>query len=187
MMKTAEKEPIVKIFITGFMASGKSTFAKLLAYKLNMPYKDLDELITEKAGKSINEIFKTEGEETFRKMEREGLEELIGSFEGIVALGGGALQDQDIIDRVKNSGLLISIQTPLEIITERVYDNKERPVLYQSDGEIKPKEVLFDELKTLYFRRVKYYRQAHFSLDSRDFSSIIEMTEAAINKIYSYG
>lgn len=168
------------------MASGKSTFARLLARKMNLDFIDLDTYITEKTQKTIHEIFQKDGEDVFRLNEKECLKELMAVFTGIIALGGGALQDQELTEKVKSSGLLINIYTPLEVIVERVAEDRNRPILFNESGEIKPKQVLFDELKTLYFRRLKYYRQAHFSLDCRDYSSILEMADAAINNIYAY-
>lgn len=79
-----------KILLCGYMASGKTTIAQLLAKASGIPYKDLDEIIEKKAGKSIPDIFKEDGEIKFRKIEHEVLKETLEHEEPfILALGGG--------------------------------------------------------------------------------------------------
>src|ERR1044072_5325484 len=79
-----------KILLCGYMASGKSTIAQLLAKASGIPYKDLDEIIEKKAGKSIPDIFKEDGEIKFRKMEHEAFKDVLSHEEPfILALGGG--------------------------------------------------------------------------------------------------
>lgn len=177
----------VRIFVTGFMASGKTTLAAELSKKLNIKMADLDAEIEKYAGKSIPEIFREDGESTFRKWEKERLINLCESFEGVIALGGGALQNQELTEFVKKKGVLINIDVPLEIVLKRIADDGNRPVIFQKNGKIKPKEALFDELKSLYFQRLKYYRQAHINIDSSEFTSLNDMAGAAIRKLKDYG
>jgi shikimate kinase len=80
-----------KIFLLGFMGSGKSTLGKKLANKLNVPFFDLDKIIEEQIGISIAEIFKTKGEEYFRTLETQVLKQLIyKQAKFVIATGGGA-------------------------------------------------------------------------------------------------
>lgn len=171
------------IYMCGFMASGKSTLGKALAKKLEREYRDLDEVIVEREGKSIRDIFDEYGEGYFREKEWEYLLDLTRHFKGVVSLGGGALQNQRIVDHLKVNGLLLFVDTPLEQITDRVLDSNERPILFNKDGKIKSRESLFTELKALYSGREKFYKQAQVSLQTALFSSVEEMTEAAIEKI----
>lgn len=171
------------IFVCGFMASGKSTLGRELAAKLGWPYCDLDNVIEEREQKSIRTIFEEFGEEYFRKKERAYLTELSKTFRGIISLGGGALQNQQVVDHLKLHGLLLYVDTPLEQIVERVRNSTERPILFDKQGKIKNKETLFAELKTLYLGREKFYRQAQISIQTPLFPSVQEMTDAAINKI----
>ncbi len=171
------------IFICGFMASGKSTLGKNLAEKIDWPYRDLDNEIEEREGKTIRDIFNEYGESYFRKKERKYLVDLSNNFHGVISLGGGALQNQQIVDQVKQHGLLLFIDTPLEQITQRVLSSTERPILFDDKGKIKSKETLFTELKTLYLEREKYYKQAQVSIYTPLFPNVQEMTDAAIEKI----
>lgn len=79
-----------KILLCGYMASGKSTIARLLAKASGIPYRDLDEIIVEKTQKSIPEIFEQQGEIKFRKIEHEALKDTLSKEDTfILALGGG--------------------------------------------------------------------------------------------------
>lgn len=177
------KELKKNIYISGFMASGKSTLGKMLADYTGFNFIDLDEVIEEREGKSIVEIFETEGESYFREKERKYLMEFPGTFHGVISLGGGALQDQQVVDRLKEDGILIFVDTPLEQIVDRVYRKKHRPILYDENSEIKSKEALFEELKTLYSNRIQYYKQAQVSLDTTTFTSTNTLAKAAIEKL----
>lgn len=171
------------IYITGFMASGKTTLAKALAAELNMEHKDLDFVIEEREGKSIKAMFDENGEPYFREKEKESLIDLSHNFKGVVSLGGGALQDQMTVDHLKVNGLLIYIETPLDDIIERVKNSSERPILYNDEGKIKSDATLKSELKTLYLNRLNYYEQAQIKIDSSKYGSKKEMVKAAIGKI----
>ncbi|MDR9414868.1 MAG: shikimate kinase [Gracilimonas sp.] len=170
------------IFICGFMASGKSTIGKKIAHNLEMPFYDLDQVIVENEGKSINQIFSEEGESYFRKKEWEYLLELTQNVKGVISLGGGALQNQRIVDHLKVYGILVFIETPLEQIVERVAANDKRPILWDENGKIKSKGTLFNELKALYLEREKYYKQAQLSVDTSTLS-IAEVVQLAVQKI----
>lgn len=80
----------MKFFVVGYMASGKTTFGKELAGDKGLPFLDLDECIEEREGRSISEIFATDGERYFRETERRVLHELCGERdEFVMATGGG--------------------------------------------------------------------------------------------------
>lgn len=80
----------MKYFIVGYMASGKSTYGKELAEDKGLPFWDLDECIEQREGRSISEIFEEEGEDYFRRREREVLHELCNEEdEFVLATGGG--------------------------------------------------------------------------------------------------
>ncbi|MDR9417445.1 shikimate kinase [Gracilimonas sp.] len=171
------------IYICGFMASGKSTLGKKLAQKLDWEFRDLDTVIEEKENKVIKDIFEDRGEEYFREKEWEYLLELSRDFKGIVSLGGGALQNQQVVDHLKVNGILLFLEVPLKEITKRVARRNHRPILFDEEGEIKSREQLFEELKALYSDREKYYKQAEINIHSSEYNSIKEMADIAIDKI----
>jgi shikimate kinase len=124
-----------------------------------------------------------QGEPYFRQKEWEYLQYLNREFRGIVALGGGALHNQQVIDHLKATGLLIFIDTPMDEIVKRVHRNTRRPILYDEEGKIKSKETLFTELKALYLQREAFYKQAQIIIKTASYSSIEEKADAAIEQI----
>lgn len=175
-----------RIFICGFMGAGKSTIGKLLADKLNQPFIDLDERIEEQAGNSIPKIFDEEGEEYFRKLERAAVLDIIRDEHGVVALGGGSLQNQHILDHVKLNGLLIFIETPFSVILDRITENPDRPLLLDENGNMKEEELLREELRNLYHERLPLYEQAELQVNSRNYESTEELVRDLIKKIRNH-
>lgn len=155
------------IFLCGFMGAGKSTIGRLLADELSRPFLDLDNKIEEKAGQTIPEIFEQSGEADFRTIERRALLEVSRDFEGIVALGGGSLQNQHMVDHLKLNGLLIFIETPISVILDRISEDETRPLLLDEEENPKSRETLRRELEELYEERLPLYEQAviHISDD----------------------
>lgn len=171
------------IFLCGFMGAGKSTIGQKLAGKLELPFQDLDRVIEERAGKTILQIFREEGEEYFRTAERAALTTTAREFNGVLALGGGALQNLQIAEQVKLYGLLIFIETPFSVILDRISAGKQRPLLLDKNGEMKKKKTLGKELSALYEQRLPIYRKADITLQSNRFDSPGEAAEELIKKI----
>jgi len=171
------------LFLCGFMGAGKSTIGRGLAERLDLPFADLDDIIEEETGRTIAEIFEDRGEKHFRKLERKLLLRAIREFRGVLALGGGALQNQHLVDHVKINGLLIFIETPFSVIFERITGHTDRPLLLNEDGEPKEKDELRKELEALYRNRLPRYRQAEITIQTEDQSSVEETVAALARKI----
>ena len=174
------------IYLCGFMATGKSTMGRMIANGLDKPFVDLDHLILRNEGCSISEIFNKYGEEYFREKEWETLLDLTRNFKGVVALGGGALHNQQVVDHLKVHGLLIYIKTPLDVIVERVLRNTKRPIVVNKEGKIKSKETLFKELKALYLSRDPLYEQAQIKMESSGLESKEGQAQLLIEKLKRY-
>ena len=151
------------LFLCGMMGSGKTTVGRTLASRLDLPFYDLDELIEKKAGKSIPEIFKNDGEQGFRKLEREMILEVTADPSGIIALGGGSLQNQHLTDHIKLSGWLIFLDAAPEEITERLQASEDRPMISNIASD---KTELLDKISSLIDQRKPYYSQAHMTIQT---------------------
>lgn len=165
------------------MGAGKSTVGKSLAEQLSIPFLDLDDHIENAADKKINDIFKESGEEAFRKLERSSVLDVIRNFRGVVALGGGTLQNQHLVDHIKLNGLLVFIETPFSVILKRLTTDNKRPLLLNEEGSRKEKDILENELKALYEQRLSYYRQAELNIEYAEDESVGNMVDRLIKKI----
>lgn len=129
----------MKYFIVGYMASGKSTFGKELAKDKGLPFLDLDECVESREGRSISEIFAKEGEEYFRKREREILHEICNEAdEFVLATGGGTPCFFDNMDYMNQAGTTVFLNTsPLVIVDRLKRQHADRPLLAMySDDEL---------------------------------------------------
>lgn len=108
-----EKENIV---LTGMPGSGKSTIGALLSKELSRPFVDTDELIEEKAGITIPDIFSKFGEEYFRKLESEVIAETSKKTGLVVATGGGAVLKKENVKNLSQNGKIFFLDRPLEQI-----------------------------------------------------------------------
>jgi shikimate kinase len=152
----------MKIYLIGFMGSGKTHWGRLLSEKLGMRFFDLDEAIVEKAGMPITEIFATEGEEHFRNLETEVLHALTENHEQfIMACGGGTPCYFNNIDYMNQSGTSVWINTPLETLFTRLVRQKaKRPLIRElSDDQLR------GFISKKFSDRRMYYEQAELVVD----------------------
>lgn len=174
------------LFLCGFMGAGKSVIGQELADKLERPFLDLDDKIAEKTGQSIPEIFEQAGEAGFRTAERWALMEVVREFKGIVALGGGSLQNQHLLDHIKLNGLLVFIETPISVILDRISKDTNRPLLLGEDGNPKENEQLKKELEELYEERLPLYEQAVIRVGNDGSESPQQIVETLLKKIRNH-
>lgn len=168
------------------MGAGKSVIGRKLAQKLDVSFLDLDDKIEERVGQSIPEIFEDSGESTFRVAERRALLEVIRTFEGVISLGGGSLQNQHMVDHVKLNGLLIFVETPISVIFDRILEDNNRPLLLDAQGNPKSEKQLKDELKALYEERLPLYEQAVIKIKNEGKKSVEDIVEKLLKKIRNH-
>ncbi|GAD16113.1 shikimate kinase [Lentilactobacillus otakiensis] len=121
----------MKAILVGFMGSGKTTVGHLLAQKLNMPYHDLDDMIVERAGKSIKQIFADDGELAFRNMEHDALEAALDD-DGILGTGGGTPIQAANFEMLKASDVpVVLLDVMPETIISRLQNDTDRPLAKQ--------------------------------------------------------
>lgn len=120
----------MRIYLLGFMGSGKSFSGKQLAEKFNMSFVDLDDYIEKQEGQSIRSIFKNKGEDYFRKAEMHCLHKMSTKEMTVISTGGGTPCFFDNMDWMNKDGITVFLETPVRILTNRLLEGKEhRPLL----------------------------------------------------------
>ena len=147
-----------KIILCGYMASGKTTIARLLAQASGITYIDLDEVIENQTGKTIPELFLEGGEIQFRKKEHMALKEIVNNTEAFVlSLGGGTpcyANNHEFLQR--DDVLSIYLKTSIqEIVARLTNETTQRPMLNNLEGD-ELEEFVAKHL----FDRSYYYMQA---------------------------
>ena len=144
-----------RVFLVGFMGSGKSTVGPLLAKRLNWPFLDLDSMIEASFGGPIHRIFAHHGEPVFRQMESDALRN-VGQWKNCVAaLGGGAFADPGNRLQVSKLGLSVFLDLSLESVLERCPPDGTRPLLKDPAS-----------VRELYASRLPLYRLSDFEVDA---------------------
>ncbi|WP_290791182.1 shikimate kinase [Flavihumibacter sp. UBA7668] len=168
----------MKIYLIGFMGSGKSHWGRQLSACMNIPFFDLDDVIVLREGKPITEIFSEQGEEYFRLLEKDTLMNLTNSHEAFVlSCGGGTPCFFGNIDYMKEHGKVIWLNTATAVLIERLLkEKKHRPLL----SDIPDEDMKSFIIKKLHDRKM-YYEQAHLSLHEEELS-LEQIKEAILNE-----
>ena len=107
------------IVLTGMMGSGKTTVGKFLARILKFDFVDLDNEIEKSEGKSITQIFNDNGEQYFRFLEKEKVQEYINSKNTVLSLGGGTFEDKETQKLLKKNGIVIYLKASPSTLLKR--------------------------------------------------------------------
>ena len=156
------------IALIGFMGVGKTTCGQYLAHRLGYDYLDTDQEIVKRAGQSIANIFKTQGEAAFRAMERDLVYNTIPRLRHtIISTGGGLGANAEYVSVLKQYALVVHLHLPAEDIYERVKGNKSRPLLQTEDP--------LGRIRELLEQRLPVYHTAHVELttQNRSLSQIV--------------
>jgi shikimate kinase len=138
------------IVLTGFMAAGKSAVGRKLARRLGRAFIDTDRLIEQTTGRAIPEIFATDGEKEFRRIEREVVAAMNPDRLSVIATGGGTFVDERNRDRLRNLGVVVCLVTSIDTVVERAKRGNKRPLAAGGRAQ----------LEKLFRKRMPAYRQA---------------------------
>jgi shikimate kinase len=149
---------IHNLALIGFMGTGKSSVGRMVASQLHFDFIDTDEMIEERTGKSVSEIFAQDGEMTFRKIESDLVAELSGRHRVVCSTGGGLAANAENLNKLKQTALVVCLWATPETIWERVRNQTHRPLLRDPDPLAKVRRLLAE--------REPYYRQADVLLST---------------------
>lgn len=164
---------IVNLALIGFMGAGKTSVGRLVAEQLHFDYLDTDELIQSRTGRPIVEIFSTDGEAAFRKMEQELVGELAARTKTVIATGGGLPMNPQNLVSLKTHALVVCLWASPEKIWERVKNQTHRPLLHDADPQKKIRELLA--------AREPFYRQADVLLNT-ELRSVREVAQQVVHQ-----
>lgn len=170
----------MRIFLLGFMGSGKSYSGQKLASRFGLDFIDLDIYIEEKEGRSIREIFEKEGEDYFRKVEQDCLLEMINKEKVVIATGGGTPCFFENMEWMNKNGITVFLETPVSLLIERLIAGMaHRPLL---NGFSKKDLSLFIE-KKLEERNPFYYQTQILYEQKKEGQEVEEDLKGYFNRI----
>jgi shikimate kinase len=149
------------IFLTGFMGAGKSRVGEILADRLGRSFLDTDLLVEGGSGRSISDIFRESGEETFRRLEHEAILRASGMAPAVISLGGGAVTREENWPPIRRSGVCVYLRASPETIFERVSRKGHRPLLA---GLSDPERM--ERIRSMLSAREPFYLRADFAVES---------------------
>lgn len=164
------------IFLVGFMGVGKSTISSYLKEVFSMDVMEMDEVIANRNGMSISEIFELRGEAYFRNEETKLLRECQRKKNQIVSCGGGVAMRQENIDEMRKSGTIVLLTASPETILERVQSSHDRPLLENNKT--------IEHITSLMQARDKAYQNAADIVVNTDGKAVHEICEDIINKVH---
>ena len=163
------------IVLIGFMGTGKSTISEYMNQKFGMEVIEMDQIIAEREGMSIPDIFEIHGEQYFRDLETNLLIEMQSRKNVVISCGGGTpLRECNVVEMKKNGRVVLLTASP-ETIFDRVKDSHDRPVIENN----KNVPFIADLMEK---RRAKYEAAADIVINT-DGKSIIEVCEELVQKL----
>jgi shikimate kinase len=160
------------------MGSGKTHWGKQVAHRLQLPFYDLDEVVINDEGKSVAEIFAELGEEYFRMKEKDTLEQLVADNESMVlSCGGGTPCFFNNIEFMKKYGIVVWLNTNVEILLQRLLKERLKRPLIKDIGD--------EELRTYIIKKLNerrmYYEQADVVMDKEDSISMNDFIQTVLH------
>ncbi len=152
----------MNIVLFGFMGTGKTSVGKRLAEQLGWTFADMDELIVQREGKSIADLFAQDGEPYFRKLEKTLVAELALGEHQVISTGGGVVLDPENIRRFQSCGLCVCLRANEATILKRVQENTQRPLLEQGEKT--------DRIRALLQQRQPLYNTIPVQIDTTSHS-----------------
>lgn len=157
-----------RIYLTGFMGSGKSTVGPEVAKALGYAFVDLDEAVAAEAGMPVPAIFGKEGEAGFRAREARMLRRTAEREGVVIALGGGALADEENLTWALAHGTVVYLRVPPETLVARLRGagRSGRPLLCDEVGRPLPADALREKVAGMLAGRERFYRRAHVVVEA---------------------
>lgn len=147
------------LVLVGLPGSGKSTVGRHLSRRLGQPFFDSDQVVEQRLGCSIREFFESDGEERFRDLEAEVIDELTRHASAVISTGGGSVLRPENRQRLHDRGQVVYLRSHPEELFRRLRHDRKRPLLQVADP--------LQRLRDLFAERDPFYREvAHFTIET---------------------
>ena len=159
IVNTSQNGSDKAVNLVGLPGSGKSTVGRHLSRRLQLPFYDSDHVIEQRLGCSIREFFEREGEQRFRDLEAEVIDELTSLPSAVISTGGGSVLRLENRQRLHERGQVVYLRSHPEELYRRLRHDQKRPLLQVSDP--------LQRLRDLYAERDPLYREtAHYTIET---------------------
>ncbi len=148
----------MNISLIGMMGCGKSTIGKILSDYMGLSFVDMDSLIVDRESMPITEIFELKGEDYFRQVEKQVLNEILLKDNQVISTGGGVVKLEENLSILKEKSKVFYLDVPTDILYDRVKNNSDRPLLKDVDMK--------DKIDRLLEERLPLYEKAHYVIDA---------------------
>ena len=170
------------IYLTGFSGAGKSVSGRMASKKLGWAFVDTDDLIEQRAGKPVPQIFAHDGEERFRDIESGVLLDVSAGVRQVIATGGGVPVDPSNRKLMQETGIIVRLKASPEMIHERLSGGKRRTrTLRPLLGDDAPVE----RVRKLLRQRESAYSQADFTINT-DVRAHADVAQDIVNAWHTY-
>jgi len=143
------------LVLVGLPGSGKTTVGRQLARRLHLPFVDSDHAIEQRLGCSVREYFEREGEERFRDLESEVIDDLSLNHQGVLSSGGGSVLRPINRERLHARGQVFYLRSSPEEVFRRLRNDQNRPLLQVADPQARLRELL--ETRDPLYRETAHY------------------------------
>lgn len=156
----------MRIYLTGFMTSGKSTIGPILANVLGYDFYDLDREIENIEKLTVVEIFEKHGEQYFREAESKILNELVKKDNLVISLGGGTIVNKNNFDMMKRTGKIIYLKVSPETLYKRLRHKTDRPIFKDLVLNNKNEKEFMKRISELMEKRKHFYELSDIIIDT---------------------
>lgn len=161
----------MNITLIGMAGAGKSTIGRALAQRLNFTFIDVDCLITEKAGMTLQALIDKQGDSALIRFEEEAILKLEEVDECIISPGGSVVYSVKAMEHLKKVSKIVFLDTPFRSIIKRIRNTRNRGIVGLRDRSLKE---LFEE------RVILYKKYADFTIKIRERENILKIVEKII-------
>ena len=169
-----------RIFLIGYMGSGKTSMGVKLAENLGLTFVDMDHYIEQKYHKTISQIFEESGQDAFRKIEHNCLHEVAEFEDCVIATGGGAPCFFDNMEFMNHRGLTVFLNLSTEQLAQRLENSRagKRPLIANKKGD-ELRQFISEGLSN----RISYYLKSKVSVSGTD-DEILKNIEKAVANFF---